>query len=424
MTRDDAPLDPRLELLPPVLSFRWPLAMKSGSGSRVATDDREYLDFATGIACLNLGHTHPDLVDAVMSQCGRMWHAGWGTYPHEPLLAAAEAVTGVAPASIEQVLFLNSGAEAVEASIKLAKRATGRPGVIAFRGGFHGRTMGSVSYSTSKAAYRRGYHPLLASVYVAPFPQPFAWQMSQQSADELALAELARMLHLEIAPDEVAAILIEPVQGEGGYYPATSNFLGEVRRLCSEHGILLVVDEVQTGFGRTGSWFASDQLGVEPDVLVMGKAIANGLPLSAIGASRETFASWTPGSHGTTYGGNPLATAAASANIAALRSVVPGVNTLSEVAFGRLRSIQQRSHHVGDVRGSGLMIGVELVDGDGAPSQGSYEAVCRSSLERGLLVLPCGPDGNVVRFIPPLNIELDDLHLGLDILEQSIDDLR
>ena len=271
------------ELIAPVLSHRATFDVVKASGSLITTSQgRDYLDFSTGIACLNLGHNHPDVVQAAREQLESLWHAGWGTYPYESLVKAAERIASVTPRSVEQVLFLNSGAEAVEAAIKLARKSTGRQGIVAFRGGFHGRTMGSVSYSTSKAEYRKGYHPLVPSVFVSPFPHPFEWDLTQAEADQLAIGELERMLKYEVTPGELAAFLIEPIQGEGGYYPGTNAFLSRVRSMASDHGILLVADEVQSGFGRTGDWFASQVLGVDPDILVMGKAIANGRPLSAI----------------------------------------------------------------------------------------------------------------------------------------------
>jgi 4-aminobutyrate aminotransferase len=408
-------------VLAPVLSYRTPLEVARGAGTSIFdTEGREYLDFGTGIAVLNLGHNHPDVVAAVRDQIEHLWHAGWGTYLHEPLVKAAERLVSVTPDSIEQVVFLNSGAEAVEGSVKLARKTSGRPIVIVFRGGFHGRTMGSVSYTTSKAHYRQGYHPVLASVMVAPFPHPHRWGMSQEDADNRAIEDLHLMLKHDVTPGEVAALLVEPLQGEGGYHPGSPRFLGELRRVADEHGILLILDEVQTGFGRTGAWFAADRIGVRPDILVMGKALANGFPLSAIGSSREIFSRWEPGSHGTTFGGHPVACAAAVANIDALQSVVPGVEALSTLAFERFHKMAAAHPTVGDVRGLGLMIGVELETPDGAPNRPAFEAVAAHALEEGVFILPCGTDGNVIRFIPPLNVSLADLDRGLAAVESGL----
>lgn len=416
------PLKERAEdVIAPVLTHRAGFDVAHAAGSRVwSTEGKELLDFSTGIACLNLGHNHPDLVAAAQKQLESLWHGGWGTYRYESLVDAAEKVVDVTPASVQQVVFMNSGAEAVEAAIKLARRSTGRQGVIAFRGGFHGRTMGSVAYTTSKAEYRKGYHPLVPSVFVSLFPHPHSWRMSQAEADELALDHLRRMLKHEVTSGEVAAFLVEPVQGEGGYYPASSAFLSELRTIATEAGILLVLDEVQTGFGRTGDWFACQVLGVDPDILVMGKAIANGLPLSGIGSSKERFAEWKPGSHGSTFGGNPISCAAAAANIDTLRGVLPGVQERSELSFERFKAIASENAAVGDVRGLGLMIGIDLVDHNGKPNPAAFEHVYSEAEANGLFILPCGPDGNVIRFIPPLNVSLEDLGSGIDILESAI----
>ncbi|RPI20223.1 MAG: aminotransferase class III-fold pyridoxal phosphate-dependent enzyme [Actinobacteria bacterium] len=406
--------------LPPVIAFHSQVEIVKGSGTRVTdVDGREYLDFACGIATLNLGHNHPHVVSAAKAQLDRLWHAG-GAFLYDSLVTAAERLVSVTPDGIEQVFFMNSGAEAVEAAIKLARKTTGRQGVVAFRGGFHGRTMGSVSYTTSKAKYRQGYHPLLPSVFITPFPHPYQWGMSQEDADALAIDELHRMFKHEVHPEEVAAFLIEPVQGEGGYYPASPAFMAELRSVATENGILLVTDEVQTGFGRTGDWFASDVLGVRTDIIVLGKAIANGRPLSAVGASREIFSRWAPGSHGTTFGGNPVSCAAAAATIEALGDVIPGVAKLSDHAFSRFRELAEDHDTIGNVRGLGLMIGVELVTGDGESNPAAFDAVEARCLEEGMFILPCGPDGNVIRFIPPLNVSDEDLDAGIDIINRAL----
>ena len=409
------------EVVPPLVSFRAPMEVVKGEGSLItAADGRQYLDFSTGIACLNLGHNHPGAVRAAREQLDLLWHAGFATYPHRPLVEAAEKIVEVAPQRVEQVLFMNSGAEAVEGAVKMARHVRGRPGIIVFRGGFHGRTMGSVAYTTSTAAHRRRYHPLPAGIFTAPFPHPFAWGMTPQQAEERAVDGLRRIFRHEILPEETAAFLIEPVQGEGGYYPAGPGFLAELRAVADEHGILIIADEVQTGFGRCGDWFASQVLDWEPDVVVMGKAIANGLPLSAIGASKETFADWPYGAHGTTYSGNPVACAAASAVVDGLRKALPGVAERADRAWKRFREMAERYPAIGDVRGLGLMIGVELVDGEGRPGKEALETVFRHSMREGLFFLPCGTDGNVIRFIPPLNVSHRHLDRALDIIETGV----
>jgi 4-aminobutyrate aminotransferase len=408
------------ELLAPVITYDTDVEIVGGDGVWVTdTKGRKYLDFACGISVTNLGHQHPHVKAAVLDQIDQLWHAG-GAFKYSSKVRAAERLFEVTPDGIEQFLFLNSGAEAVEAAAKLARKTTGRQGIMVFRGGFHGRTMGSVSYTTSKAKYRQGYHPLLPSVFVAPFPHPFSWRMSQEDADQLALDELHRMFRHDVLPEEIAAFLIEPVQGEGGYYPASAEFLGALRAIADEHGILLMLDEVQTGFGRTGDWFAADGYGISPDVLIMGKAIANGFPLSAVGTSRERFSRWKPGSHGTTFGGNPVSCAASAATIESLRDVVPQVPSKSEHAVERLHGLAAVHPTIGDVRGRGLMIGIELVDGDGAPNPKGLDFVRDSALEQGMFILTAGPDFNIIRFIPPLVASLEEIDYGIDILDKAL----
>ena len=404
----------------PVIAYDSQIEIVEGDGSWVtAADGKRYLDFASGIAVTNLGHRPPAVEAAAQNQLSRLWHAG-GSFLFESRADAAEKILDITPDSIEQIFFLNSGAEAVEASVKLAKKTSGRQGIIVFRGGFHGRTMGSVSFTTSRAKYRRGYHPLVPSVFVTPFPHPYRWGMSQEDANAHALNELRLMFKHEVMPDEIAAFLFEPLQGEGGYYPASFEFMQAIRDLADEHGILMIVDEVQTGFGRTGDYFTSEIYGIDPDILVMGKAIANGLPLSAVGASKEIFSKWVPGSHGTTFGGNPVSCAAAAAVVDELKNVLPGIAERSDLAFTRFGDLQEKHRTIGDVRGLGLMIGIELVKQDREPDTEAFGVISEESQKDGLFILSCSPDNNVIRFVPPLNVSLDDLEAGIDILDRAI----
>ena len=408
------------DVLAPVIAYNTDIEIVASDGVRV-TDaaGNTYLDFTCGIAVTNLGHQHATVKAAVLGQIDRLWHAG-ASFKYESKVLAAEALRSVTPVGIDQFLFLNSGTEAIEAAVKMARKTSGRQGVVVFRGGFHGRTMGSASYTTSKAKYRQGYHPILPAVFVTPFPHPYGWGMTQQDADQMALDELERLFRHEIEPTEVAAFLVEPVQGEGGYYPASPRFLGALRAEADRHGILLVFDEIQTGFGRTGAWWAGDLLGVKPDVLVMGKAIANGFPLSAVGASAERFASWKPGSHGTTFGGNPVSCAAAAATIEALKEVIPGVDKLSAQALDRFKDMAARRSTIGNVRGLGLMIGIELSHDDGTPDAAAMAHVKNQALEAGMFILSCGPNDNVIRFVPPLVVTTDELDEGIDIVDQAL----
>ena len=409
------------QLIAPTQAFASEIEISASNGSWVTDiDGKRYLDFACGISVSNLGHQPPNVKRAVLEQLDRLWHAG-GVFRYESLVRAAEQLQAITPEGIDNFVFMNTGGEAVEASVKLSRKTSGRQGVVVFRGGFHGRTMGAVSYTTSKAGYRQGYHPLLGSVFVALFPHPFRWKMTQQEAIERAIFDLAEMFRQEVYPDEVACFLVEPMQGEGGYYPASREFLLHLRELADEHGILLIFDEVQTGFGRTGDWFASQLYNVSPDILTMGKAIANGLPLSALGASKALLEKWPPGSHGSTFGGNPVACAAAAATIEALADVVPQVPALSDHAFRRWEEIQGKHPTIGDIRGLGLMIGAELIKGaDHATNAEAFQHVSDYANQAGMLILSCGPDSNIIRFIPPLNVSIEDLDLGLDILDSAL----
>jgi 4-aminobutyrate aminotransferase len=407
-------------IIAPVITTDSQIEIVEGDGSWVTdVDGRRYLDFACGIAVTNLGHRPPAVEAAAQQQLSRLWHVG-GSFLFQSRADSAEKIVAAAPDSIEQMFFMNSGAEAVEGAIKLAKKTSGRQGVVVFRGGFHGRTMGSVSFTTSRSKYRSGYHPILPSVFVAPFPHPYRWGMSQEDANAYALNELRLMFKHEVMPDEIAAFLFEPLQGEGGYYPASYEFMKAIRDLADEHGILLIADEVQTGFGRTGEFFTSQIYGIDPDILVMGKAIANGLPLSGVGASREIFSTWEPGSHGTTFGGNPVSCAAAAAVVDTLHDVIPGVAERSDFAFTRLAELKERHRTIGDVRGLGLMIGIELVKEDREPDSDAFAEIRQTAEDLGMFILNCGPDGNVIRFIPPLNVSLDDLALGIDIIDRAL----
>ncbi len=403
----------------PVIGFETDIFIERAEGLWVYdADGNRWADFGCGTAVTNLGHNHPALVAAARDQLERLAHGG-GVFHYEVLVTLAEKLAEVTPDTIEMFGFANSGAEAVEAAVKLAKHTTGRQGVVVFRGGFHGRTMGSVSYTTSNAKYRDQYHPVLGSVFVVPFPHPFRWGMTEDEATQLALSEIDRLFMHEVTPQSVAAFLVEPVQGEGGYYPAAELFLRELRRLCDEHDIRLIFDEVQTGFGRTARWFASEHYGIDPDIVALGKGIANGLPLSAYGSSREVMERWPLGAHGTTFGGNPVAAAAASAGIDVLPSLLPHAEDLAARAFERLAKLKATYETVGDVRGLGLMIGVDLVKG-GQPDRAAMKAIQDHALRNELIVVPCGPEDNVIRFIPPLITEIDELDRAIDIIDGGL----
>jgi 4-aminobutyrate aminotransferase len=282
--------------------------------------------------------------------------------------------------------------------------------------------MGSVSYTTSNAKYRDGYHPILGSVFVAPFPHPYRWGMSAEEATEHSLSELRLMLKHVVSPKNIACFLVEPVQGEGGYYPATERFLNELRKLADDHGILLVYDEVQTGFGRTSEWFAVDHFEAKPDIMAFGKGIANGLPISAYGSTREIIDSWPAGAHGTTFGGNPVAAAASVAVMETLGDVLPNARDLAKRSYERFNELAERHETIGDVRGLGLMLGVELVEDreTRVPDSKAFDHVQSYAMDRELVIIRCGPDGNVIRFIPPLITTLEELDWAIDLVDEGL----
>lgn len=409
-------------VIAPVIGFDTELVIEKAQGLWIHdADGNRWADFICGTATANLGHNHPNVVAAAHRQIDRVIHSGC-VFRYDTLVEAAEKLREVTPPGIEKFGFANSGAEAVEASVKIAKKLTGRQGVIVFRGAFHGRTMGSVSYTTSNSKYRDGYHPILGSVFVAPFPHPYRWGMTSEDATAHALEELRLMFKHEVAPHNIAAFLVEPVQGEGGYYPAPPAFLDALRSLADEHGIKLIYDEVQTGFGRTAEWFASDHYAAKPDIIALGKGIANGMPLSAYGASAEMMDAWPTGSHGTTFGGNPVSCAAAIAVMDTMGDLLPHARELSAFAFERLNKLAIDHPTIGDVRGIGLMIGVELVSDPATRKQSSaaYEHLKAYAMERELLLGDCGPDGNVIRFIPPLVTTMDELDWAIGIIDEGL----
>ncbi|MDI2125073.1 aspartate aminotransferase family protein [Yinghuangia seranimata] len=393
------------------------LDVVSGSGAWVETSDgQRYLDFTAGIAVCSTGHSHPHVVEAVRRQAGRIMHAQVNCYQHDLLEPLADRLVELTPGSIERFFFSNSGAEAVEAAVKLAKQATGRTGVVVFQGSFHGRTHLTAAMTTSKAVYRLHAQPLPSGVFVAPFPAP----VGDRDADaevERCLAGVRELLDSTCHPSDVAAFVIEPVQGEGGYRPVPAAFLRGLREICDEHGILLVVDEVQTGFGRTGAMFAIEHYGVEPDVMVLAKGIASGMPLSAVGARASVMESWVPGSHGGTYGGNAVACAAALATIDVLTG--PGalehVRALAEALREALLEVgSAHPDAVVDVRGLGLMLAIEFAD------PAVTQRIVGGCLERNLILTTAGARGAAVRWMPPLVVSRAELDQAVAVFREVV----
>jgi len=420
-----ADLAARATHLSPVLGRYFERSWSHGVGHRLYdTAGRGYLDFANGIAVTALGHAHPRVTAAIHAQADRLIGPTGAIGYSEPVVTLAEKLAQTFPDPIDTVMFLNSGSEAIDGALKLARRVTGRPGIVAFRGGFHGRTFGATSVTTSNINYRTGYEPLLPGVYFAPFPSVYRdFDGDEERATSACLAHLVSLFETVIAPASVAALVIEPVQGEGGYIPSPAAFLQGLRALCDEHGILLVADEVQTGYARTGRMWAFEHAGIVPDVVAVAKAIANGLPLSAIATRRELQERWGRSAHGSTYGGNPVACAAGIAVLETIadEGLVENSSRRGEELTAGLQRIKAEDDRLGDVRGPGLMVGVELVkDGSGAPDGDLATALVARSAELGLLVLSCGLAHQVVRWIPPIDVSSAEISEAVEIFGEAL----
>ena len=412
--------------LSPVLGRYFERSWSHGVGHRLYdTAGRPYLDFANGIAVTALGHSHPRVTAAIHAQADRLIGPTGAIGYSEPVVRLAELLASTFPDPIDTVMFLNSGSEAIDGALKLARRVTGRPGIVAFRGGFHGRTFGATSITTSNINYRTGYEPLLPGVYFAPFPAAYRdFDGDDERATGDCLRSLDSLFATVIAPSSVAAIVIEPVLGEGGYIPAPAAFLQGLRAVCDEHGILLIADEVQTGYARTGRMWALEEAGVVADVVAVAKAIANGLPLSAIATRRELQVRWGRSAHGSTYGGNPVACAAGIAVLETIadEDLVTNAERRGEELSSGLERLKAEDDRIGDVRGPGLMVGVELVrdratrepDGDLAT------ALVARSAELGLLVLSCGLAHQVVRWIPPIDVTSAEIGEAVEIFGEAL----
>jgi len=412
------------EVLAPALVLHTNITARKARGIYVEdTKGRRYMDFTSGLAVANIGHNHPLVVEAIKEQAEEFIHSGC-IFHYEPLTILAENLGLVTPPGLDMFFFSNSGAEAVEGAIKLARYTSGRKGIIAFTGGFHGRTFGAASLTTSNIRYRRNYLPFLPGIYHSPYPYCYRCFFGQrpQSCSMDCYVYLERLFKLVVPPEEVACMIIEPVLGEGGYINAPRPFIEHLRKLCDKWGILLIFDEVQSGMGRTGKWFASEHFGVVPDIMTIAKGIASGLPLSAVASSKAVMSQWPAGAHGTTFGGNPVACAAAIATIKVIESegLLENATLRGGHAVSRLREMQSRYPCVGDVRGPGLMIGIEFVTGDKQPDTEGLKKIVERSLEKGLVLLESGVDRNIIRFAPPLIVTEEEMGRGLDILEEAI----
>ncbi len=367
-------------------------------------DGRRYLDFTAGIGVTSTGHCHPRVVEAAQRQVATLIHGQYTTVLHRPLLDLVDRLGEVLPAGLDRLFFANSGSEAVEAALRLTRQATSRPNVVVFHGGFHGRTIGAASMTTSGTKFRSGFSPIMGGVVIAPFPSPTHYGWSEVEATDFALRELDYLLQTVSPPNETAAFFVEPVLGEGGYVPANRRFLAGLRERADRYGILLVLDEVQTGFGRTGRFWAGEHFDARPDVLITAKGLASGFPLSGIAARAEIMDRAWPGSQGGTYGANAVACAAALAtlDVIAQEALVQNAADRGGELRKALEEVASEHRQITDVRGLGLMLGNECRDRDGYPDGAAAAAAQQEAARRGLLLLTCGAWGQVVRFIPAL----------------------
>lgn len=393
-------------------------------GSYIYTaDGRKLLDFTCGIAVTNTGHCHPKVVEAIRQQAGLFLHAQANIVIHKPMLELIAELRQIVPPSMDGFFFSNSGAEAIEGAIKLARAATGKQNIIVFSGSFHGRTAGTMALTTSKTIYRAGFGPLPSGVFVAPYPYAFRLGMTDEKASAYALEQLELLLASQTAPKETAAFLIEPVLGEGGYVVPPASFMKGLRELSRRHGILLIFDEIQSGMGRTGKWFALEHHGVVPDIMTVAKGIASGLPLSGVFSPLELMKKWDVGSHGGTFGGNVVACAAGVATIRAMREegMLQNARERGLQLMTGLRRLQEEAPDIGDVRGLGLMIGTEFqVEGRPEKAKARVKEVVHAAAEQGLLLLTCGTFDNTIRWIPPLNVTAEQIHDGLSIFTNAL----
>ena len=412
--------------LTPVLGRYFERTWSHGEGHRLFdVDGNSYLDFANGIAVSSLGHHHPAVTAAIHAQVDLLIAPPNAVGFAEPINRLAEMIAAEMPDPLDTVFFLNSGSEAIEGALKMARRVTGRPGIIAFRGGFHGRTFGATSVTSSNPNYRRGYEPLLPGVHLAAFPDVYRdFGGDADAATDACLASLEADLDDSVAPDQVAAILIEPIQGEGGYRPAPARFLQGLRALADQYGILLIADEVQSGFARTGLMWGFEHAGIVPDVVTLAKAIANGLPLSAVVSRRELQERWGRSAHGTTFGGNPVACAAGIAVLETIRTEALVANAAARGAqlTAGLGALAVTDPGIGDVRGPGLMVGTALVTDRAtrAPDGDRTERVIQRCADLGLLLLSCGVDHDTVRWIAPIDVSPAEIDEALGIFAEAL----
>ncbi len=420
--RSQAILERKQRVIANAKSIVLPLVAYEGRGATLTdVDGNVFLDFTGGVGCLNTGHSHPRVVEAAQEQLGRFAHTDFTVVPYEPYVELAEKLLARAPfRGPAKAAFFNAGTEAVENAVKFARLATGRPAVIAFEGAFHGRTLLSLTLTSRPHPYKLGMGPLAPEVYRAPYPQDYRGPDA-----ETALEALRNLFVTQVASEQVAAIVVEPVLGEGGFVPAPQAFMEGLRQICDDHGICLVVDEVQTGFARTGRLFAIEHYGIEPDLITLAKSIAGGLPLSAVLGKTEILDAAHDGAVGGTFVGNPVALAAALAVLDVIEEegLVERANAIGDTIRSRMLAWQERFAAIGDVRGLGAMLAIELVADRATkePAAGLAVRVVEAALERGLLLLKAGVHGNGIRVLCPLVISDAELDEALAVWEEALE---
>eukprot|EP01103_Thecamoeba_quadrilineata_P000641 TRINITY_DN10553_c0_g1_i1.p1 TRINITY_DN10553_c0_g1~~TRINITY_DN10553_c0_g1_i1.p1 ORF type:complete len:444 (-),score=92.32 TRINITY_DN10553_c0_g1_i1:57-1388(-) len=395
------------------------LEIESASGLELtSTNGKKYFDFSSGIGVTSTGHCHPKVVNAIKAQAEKVHHAQVNIVTHKPMLDLIEKLLPIVPKPLDTFIFANSGAEAVEGAVKLARHATKKQNVIVFQGGYHGRTIGTMSLTTSKTIYRAGFGPLMPGVFVAPFPFPLHFPGGdEKTCTDYALEQISWLLKMQTAPEETAAMLIEPIQGEGGYVPTPPGFLTKLKEICNKHNILLIADEVQTGFGRTGKWFAVDHEDLVPDVLIFAKGIASGMPLSGIVSRYDLMQKQPGGSMGGTYTGNAIACAAAKATIEVIEeeNLIQNAHERGEQLQKGLKEIASQNKLIQEVRGKGLMIGLEF----DRKVSGIAKAVADECFNRGMILLTTS-SFEVVRFVPALTVSKDQVDQALTIFRDAL----
>ena len=386
------------------------------------TDGRKMLDFSCGIGVTNTGHCHPKVVEAIRQQAGSIIHAQVNLVTHRPMLELVAEMRTIVPASLDGFFFSNSGAEAVEGALKLARHATGRQNVIVFSGSFHGRTVATMSMTTSKTIYKVGYQPLMPGVFVSPYPYALKYGWDEEKTAQFCIDELELLLETQTAPQDTAAIFIEPVLGEGGYVVPPASFMKALRELCTRHGILLVADEIQAGMGRTGKWFAHQHFGIEPDIMTVAKGLASGMPLSSVVSRLDLMKKWVTGSHGGTFGGNAVACAAGVATIRAIKEdkMLENAQMRGSQLMAGLAHLQEKYPQIAEIRGLGLMVGSEFRDARGKPDKAMAKAVVHACGDQNLMLMTSGPWDNTIRWIPPLNVSEGQINDALQIFEDAL----